>query len=110
MLEKSLFLNRRGEKRLLKRSPLTQKAVPSTFQIQCPPNTHPSVTAGNLSTREKAREGIQINITDRSNKAGADSPLPLEAGKNQGRISKSFHTIRERDPVGEGSKDRDQEV
>lgn len=86
---------------MLKRSPLTQKAVPSTFQIQYPPNTHPSVTAGNLSTHEKAREGIQINITDWSNKAGADSPLPLEAGKNQGRISKSFYTIRERDPVGE---------
>lgn len=109
MLEKSFFKKERKEG-LLKRSPLTQKAVPSTLQIQCPLNTHPSVTAGNLLTSKRAREGIQINITRSSNKAGADSPLSLEAGKNQGRISKSFYTIKERDPVGEGSKDRDQEA
>lgn len=47
---------------------------------------------------------------DCSWEAGADSPLSSEAGKNQGRISESFYTIIERDPVGEGSEDRDREV
>lgn len=40
---------------------------------------------------------------DCSNKAGAESPLTLEAGKNQERISKSLYTIKERDLVGEGA-------
>lgn len=44
-----------------------------------------------------------------SNKAGGFT-LSLQAGKNQGRISKSFYTIKERDPVGEGSEEGDQEV
>jgi hypothetical protein len=77
------------EKERLFKSPLTQKAVPTTLEIQWPLNLHPSVTVWNL-TSKTARGGIQTNITDPSHKAGAASPLSPKAGKNQGRISKSF--------------------
>lgn len=89
----------KGKRGCLKEA-LAQKAVPSTLQIQCPLNTHRSVTGGNLLTSKRARrEGTQINITDCTIKL---VPIHLEAGKNQGRISKSFYTIKERDRWWEG--------
>lgn len=77
------FLKKK-EGKLLKKSPLTREVVLPTLQIQWPLNPHPSVTAGNLLTSKRARGGIQINITDSGNKAGAGSPL-FPRGKKESR-------------------------
>lgn len=89
-MPEKLFFSTEGEgEGWLKSSPLTQKPVSSTLQIQCPLNTHPSVTAGKLSTRQRAREGIQINITDWSYKAGAIHPF----SSRQERIKEEFQNL-----------------
>ena len=109
MLQKLFFLKEGGEE-VAEKKPLHSEGTSIQLTNQCPLNTLPSVSGGNLLTSKGVKEGIHFHMGTVPQSWCPSAPFPGDRKDSRKNFKKIFIPLKKGTRRGERSKDRDQEV